>query len=93
MTDEKSKLVYSTGKLISRKERPVDNSVKPEPNPAQQKSPASRQCDCPARTEAEGREVCYSNRGSPDSRKRQGGTAQAIEDGLGHRRYAQGHVS
>jgi translation initiation factor 1 len=34
MTDEKSKLVYSTGKLISRKERPVENSV----NPAHQKA-------------------------------------------------------
>lgn len=40
MTDEKSKLVYSTGKLISRKERPAENSVKPTLNPAQQKAPA-----------------------------------------------------
>jgi translation initiation factor 1 len=42
MTDEKSKLVYSTGEIISRKERPVENSVKPALDPAHQKIPARR---------------------------------------------------
>jgi len=42
MTDEKSKLVYSTGKPVSRKERPGENSVKPAVNPAHQKAPARR---------------------------------------------------
>lgn len=37
MPEEKSKLVYSTDKLISRKEKPVENSVKPKLNPAHQK--------------------------------------------------------
>ncbi len=37
MSEEKSKLVYSTEKLISRKERPSGNSVKPALNPANQK--------------------------------------------------------
>ncbi|MBI5205517.1 MAG: translation initiation factor [Nitrospirae bacterium] len=37
MPEEKSKLVYSTGKFISRKERPVEDSVKPALNPSQQK--------------------------------------------------------
>jgi translation initiation factor 1 len=37
MLEEKSKLVYSTDKLISRKEKPAGNSVKPTPNLAQQK--------------------------------------------------------
>jgi len=38
MTDEKSKLVYSTGKLVPRKERSSENSV----NPAQQETTATR---------------------------------------------------
>lgn len=37
MPEEKSKLVYSTDNLISRKERPVENSDKPTLNPAHQK--------------------------------------------------------
>ena len=37
MSEEKSKLVYSTDKLISRKEKPVKNSVKPKLNPVHQK--------------------------------------------------------
>jgi translation initiation factor 1 len=37
MPEERSKLVYSTDKLISRKERPVENSKKPTLNPAHQK--------------------------------------------------------
>lgn len=37
MTEEKSKLVYSTAKFISRKERPVKDSVKPTLSPSQQK--------------------------------------------------------
>ena len=37
MPEEKSKLVYSTDKLISRKERPSGNNVKPTLNPANQK--------------------------------------------------------
>jgi translation initiation factor 1 len=37
MSEEKKKLVYSTGKFISRKERPVEDSVKPALNPSQQK--------------------------------------------------------
>ena len=42
MTDEKSKLVYSTGKLISRKERLAEDSVKQSLNPSEQKPPVSR---------------------------------------------------
>ena len=42
MTDEKSKLVYSTDKDISPKEWRAQKIVKPELNPAQQKSPAGR---------------------------------------------------
>ena len=42
MADEKSKLVYSTDKLISSKEGPVKQSVKPELNPAHQKNPSGR---------------------------------------------------
>jgi len=37
MPEEKSKLVYSTEKLISRKEGPAGNSVDPAPNRAHQK--------------------------------------------------------
>ncbi len=37
MPEEKSKLVYSTDKLISRKEGPAGNSVDPVPNRAHQK--------------------------------------------------------
>ncbi len=37
MSEEKTKLVYSTGKLISRKERPVEDSVKPTLNHSQLK--------------------------------------------------------
>ena len=37
MPEEKSKLVYSTGKFISRKERPNKDSIKPALNPSQQK--------------------------------------------------------
>jgi translation initiation factor 1 len=37
MPEEKSKLVYSTDKLISRKEGPPGNSVSPTLNPANQK--------------------------------------------------------
>lgn len=37
MSEEKTKLVYSTGKLISRKERPAEDSIKPALNPSQQK--------------------------------------------------------
>ena len=37
MPEEKSKLVYSTGKFVSRKERPNKDSVKPTLNPSQQK--------------------------------------------------------
>ncbi len=37
MPEEKSKLVYSTDKLTSRKEGPIGNSVNPVPDPAQQK--------------------------------------------------------
>ena len=37
MPEEKTKLVYSTGKVISRKERPVEDSVKPTLNPSPQK--------------------------------------------------------
>ena len=37
MPEEKSKLVYSTGKFISRKERPVEDSIKPASAPSQQK--------------------------------------------------------
>jgi len=37
MPEEKSKLVYSTDKLISGKERPVESIVKPTLNPAHQK--------------------------------------------------------
>jgi translation initiation factor 1 len=37
MPEEKAKLVYSTDKVISRKERPVEGSVKPPPNSSQQK--------------------------------------------------------
>jgi len=37
MPEEKSKLVYSTDKLISRKKKPVENSVKPKPNPVHRK--------------------------------------------------------
>ena len=37
MPKEKSKFVYSTDKLISRKERPAGNSVKPTLSPAYQK--------------------------------------------------------
>ena len=42
MTDEKSKLAYSTDKLVSRKERPGEDNLKPALNPAQQKLPAGR---------------------------------------------------
>jgi len=42
MTDEKSKLVYSTDKLVSRKEKPGEDNVKPVLNSAQQKLPAGR---------------------------------------------------
>jgi translation initiation factor 1 len=38
MTDEKSKLVYSTGKLIPRKDRPGENDA----NPVHQKPPSGR---------------------------------------------------
>ena len=37
MSEEKSKLVYSTDKFISRKERPSGDSIKPTMNPSQQK--------------------------------------------------------
>lgn len=37
MPEEKSKLVYSTDKLISRKERSAGNSVRPTLDPAHQK--------------------------------------------------------
>lgn len=37
MPEEKSKLVYSTGKFISRKESPSEDSVRPALNPSQQK--------------------------------------------------------
>jgi translation initiation factor 1 len=37
MPEEKTKLVYSTCKCISRKERPVEDSVKPAVNPSHQK--------------------------------------------------------
>jgi translation initiation factor 1 len=37
MSEEKSKLVYSTGKFISRKERPVEDSIKPTLDPSHQK--------------------------------------------------------
>lgn len=37
MPEEKSKLVYSTDRLISRKEKPVENSVKPKLNPVHPK--------------------------------------------------------
>ncbi len=37
MPEEKSKLVYSTGKFISRKERPSEDSIKPAFAPSQQK--------------------------------------------------------
>ena len=37
MSEEKTKLVYSTGKFISRKVRPVEDSVKPMLNPSHQK--------------------------------------------------------
>ena len=37
MSEEKSKLVYSTGKFISRRERPVEDSVKPTMDPSHQK--------------------------------------------------------
>ena len=37
MPEEKSKLVFSTGKFIPRKERPVEASVKPTLNLSQQK--------------------------------------------------------
>lgn len=37
MPEEKSKLVYSTGKFVSREERPNKDSVKPTLNPSQQK--------------------------------------------------------
>jgi len=37
MSEERTKLVYSTGKFISRKERPVEDSVKPTLNPSHQK--------------------------------------------------------
>ena len=37
MSEDKTKLVYSTGKSISRKERPVEDSVKPMLNPSHQK--------------------------------------------------------
>src|SRR3990172_4992261 len=36
MPEEKTKLVYSTDKIISRKERPVEDSVKPALDPAHQ---------------------------------------------------------
>ena len=38
MADERSKLVYSTGSLLPRKEKPAEKSV----NPAQQKAAAAR---------------------------------------------------
>jgi len=37
MSEEKTKLAYSTGKLISRKERPAEDSKKPTLNPSHQK--------------------------------------------------------
>ena len=37
MSEEKTKLVYSTGKPISRKERPAEDSVKTTLNPSRQK--------------------------------------------------------
>jgi translation initiation factor 1 len=37
MPEEKSKLVYSTDKVIPRKERPVEDSVKPAPGQAHQR--------------------------------------------------------
>ena len=37
MSEEKTKLVYSTGKFISRKERPTEDSVKLKLNPSQQR--------------------------------------------------------
>lgn len=37
MSEEKNKLVYSTGKFISRKERPAEDGRKPKLNPSQQK--------------------------------------------------------
>jgi translation initiation factor 1 len=37
MPEEKTKLVYSTGKFISRKETPVDDRVKPTLNPSHQR--------------------------------------------------------
>ncbi len=37
MPEERAKLVYSTDKLISRKEVPAGNSVNPMPDPAHQK--------------------------------------------------------
>ena len=37
MSEEKTKLVYSTGKSISRKERPVEDSAKPMLKPSHQK--------------------------------------------------------
>ena len=39
MTDEKSKLVYSTDKSISRNERTAESSVNPALNSSQQKAP------------------------------------------------------
>ena len=42
MTDEKAKLVYSTDRLVSGKERPGGDNAKPALNPVQQKSPAGR---------------------------------------------------
>ncbi len=83
MTDEKSKLVYSTDRLVSGKERPGGDNAKPALNPAQQKSALQPECDCPARTEAEGRKVCYSNRGPADSGKRQGALLRQLKTGLG----------
>ncbi|HYA32302.1 MAG TPA: translation initiation factor [Thermodesulfovibrionales bacterium] len=37
MPEEKTKLVYSTGKVISRKKRSAEESVKPALNPSHQK--------------------------------------------------------
>jgi translation initiation factor 1 len=37
MSEENTKLVYSTGKSVSRKEKTVEDSVKPTLNPSHQK--------------------------------------------------------
>ena len=42
MTEEKAKLVYSTDKPVSRKERRGEDNVKPALQPSRQKSSASR---------------------------------------------------